>query len=218
MDTRHHPHAGQPIRRQGPATAQARIAVILVHGRGDSASGILALADTLDLADVTWLAPQASGHTWYPYSFLAPMERNQPGIDSGLLVLEGLVAMLDAEGIDSSRLAVMGFSQGACLAQEFAARHARRYHAVIGLSGGLIGPPGTPRNYAGAFDATPVFLGCSDVDFHIPAVRVSETAAVLRRMGANVTMKLYPGMGHLVNEDEIAHVNAMMQEVAGSTG
>ena len=210
MDTRHHPHAGQPIRRQGPATAQARIAVILVHGRGDSASGILTLADTLDLADVTWLAPQASGHTWYPYSFLAPMERNQPGIDSGLLVLEGLVAMLDAEGIDSSRLAVMGFSQGACLAQEFAVRHARRYHAVIGLSGGLIGPPGTPRNYAGAFDATPVFLGCSDIDPHIPVERVHESADVFKRMNAVVDERIYPRMGHTVNPDEIDAVRALL--------
>ena len=210
MDTRHHPHAGQPIRRQGPATAQARIAVILVHGRGDSASGILALADTLDLADVTWLAPQASGHTWYPYSFLAPMERNQPGIDSGLLVLEDLVAMLEAEGIDASRLAVMGFSQGACLAQEFAVRHARRYHAVIGLSGGLIGPPGTPRNYAGAFDATPVFLGCSDIDPHIPVERVHESADVFKRMNAVVDERIYPRMGHTVNPDEIDAVRALL--------
>ena len=210
MDTRHHPHAGQPIRRQGPATAQARIAVILVHGRGDSASGILTLADTLDLADVTWLAPQASGHTWYPYSFLAPMERNQPGIDSGLLVLEDLVAMLEAEGIDASRLAVMGFSQGACLAQEFAVRHARRYHAVIGLSGGLIGPPGTPRNYAGAFDATPVFLGCSDIDPHIPVERVHESADVFKRMNAVVDERIYPRMGHTVNPDEIDAVRALL--------
>ena len=210
MDTRHHPHAGQPIRRQGPATAQARIAVILVHGRGDSASGILTLADTLDLPDVTWLAPQASGHTWYPYSFLAPIERNQPGIDSGLLVLEDLVAMLEAEGIDASRLAVMGFSQGACLAQEFAVRHARRYHAVIGLSGGLIGPPGTPRNYSGAFDTTPVFLGCSDIDPHIPVERVHESADVFKRMNAVVDERIYPRMGHTVNPDEIDAVRALL--------
>jgi predicted esterase len=210
MDTRHHPHAGQPIRRQGPATAQARIAVILVHGRGDSASGILTLADTLDLPDVTWLAPQASGHTWYPYSFLAPLERNQPGIDSGLLILEDLVAMLDAEGIDHSRLALMGFSQGACLAQEFAARHARRYRAVIGLSGGLIGPPGTPRDYAGTFDATPVFLGCSDIDPHIPVERVHESADVFKRMNAIVDERIYPRMGHTVNADEIDAVRALL--------
>jgi len=210
MDTRRHPHAGQPIRRQGPAAAQARIAVILVHGRGDSASGILTLADTLDLPDVTWLAPQASGQTWYPYSFLAPMERNQPGIDSGLLVLEDLVAMLVAEGIDHSRLALMGFSQGACLAQEFAARHARRYRAVIGLSGGLIGPPGTPRDYAGTFEATPVFLGCSDIDPHIPVERVHESAEVFRRMNAVVDERIYPRMGHTVNADEIDAVRALL--------
>jgi predicted esterase len=211
MDTRHHPHAGQPIRRQGPATAQARIAVILVHGRGDSASGILALADTLDLADVIWIAPQASGHTWYPYSFLAPIERNQPGIDSGLLVLEDLVAMLDAEGIDDSRVALMGFSQGACLAQEFAARYARRYHAVIGLSGGLIGPPGTPRNYPGAFGGTPVFLGCSDIDPHVPVERVHESADVFKRMNAVVDERIYPRMGHTVNADEIDAVRALLR-------
>ena len=113
---------------------------------------------------------------------------------------------------------LLGFSQGGCLSLEFAARHATRYGGIAGLSGGLIGPDGTPRDYTGTFAGTPVFLGCSDIDFHIPAIRVSETAAVLRRMGADVTMKLYPGMGHLVNEDEIAHVSAMMLEVAGSSG
>lgn len=211
MDTRRHPHAGQPIRRQGPAAAQARIAVVLVHGRGDSASGILTLADAIDLPDITWLAPQAAGQTWYPYSFLAPLEQNQPGIDSGLLVLEDLVGMLAGEGIAAERVALMGFSQGACLAQEFAARHARRYHAIIGLSGGLIGPPGTPRSYPGSFERTPVFLGCSDIDPHIPVERVHESAEVFKRMDAVMDERIYPRMGHTVNAEEIEAVRALLQ-------
>ena len=205
-----HPHAHQPVLRRGPAAAQARLAVILVHGRGDSASGILGLADAFDAPDVTWLAPQAAGHTWYPYSFLAPMEQNEPGLTSGLAVLDGLVHALGSEGIPADRVVLMGFSQGACLAQEYAARHARRYHAIVGLSGGLIGPPGTPRDYAGSFDGTPVFLGCSDVDAHVPVERVRESSAVFTRMGARVDERIYPGMGHTVIDDEIAAVAALL--------
>ena len=212
MDTRRHPHAGQPIRRQGPAAAQARVAVILAHGRGDSASGILTLADALDLPDVTWVAPQAAGNTWYPYSFMAPMEENQPGLDSGLSLLQDLVGTLEGEGIDASRIALMGFSQGACLAQEFAARHPRRYRAIIGLSGGLIGPPGTPRDYGGSFEGTPVFLGCSDIDPHIPVDRVHESAVVFRRMHAVVDERIYRRMGHTVNADEIEAVRALLSQ------
>ncbi|HVL68346.1 MAG TPA: alpha/beta hydrolase [Vicinamibacterales bacterium] len=205
------PHAGQPVLRRGPAPAQARIAVVLVHGRGDSAAGILALADEFDLPDVTWVAPQAAGHTWYPYSFLAPLERNQPALDSALRTVGRLVSDLAAEGIGPDRIVLMGFSQGACLSQEFAARNARRYAAVIGLSGGLIGPPGTPRHYGGSFDETPVFLGCSDVDPHIPVERVHESAEVFRRMGASVDERIYRGLGHTVNHDEIAAVTALLR-------
>jgi predicted esterase len=210
MNPQQHPHGGQPVLRRGPATAQARTAVLLVHGRGDSASGILSLADQLDLPDVTWLAPQAAGHTWYPYSFLAPIERNQPWIDSGLAVLADLVRMLEEEGLPPARVALMGFSQGACLAQEFAARHARRYYAVIGLSGGLIGPPDTPRGYQGSFDGTAVFLGCSDIDAHIPVERVHESARVFTSMGARVDERIYPRMGHTVNADELDAVQALL--------
>lgn len=205
-----HPHAHQPVLRRGPAPAQARLAVVLVHGRGDSASGILGLADAFDAPDVTWLAPQAAGNTWYPFSFLAPMEQNEPGLSSGLAVLGGLVGTLGSEGIPADRVVLMGFSQGACLAQEFAARHARRYHAIVGLSGGLIGPPGTPRTYAGSFDGTPVFLGCSDVDAHIPVERVRESSAVFTRMGGRVDERIYPGMGHTIIDDEIAAVAALL--------
>ena len=204
------PHAGQPVMRRGPAPAQARLAVILVHGRGDSAAGILGLADEFAAADVTWIAPQAAGNTWYPYSFMSPMEKNEPGITSGLGVIAGLVDTLGTEGVPPERIVLMGFSQGACLSQEFAARHARRYHAVIGLSGGLIGPPGTPRDYIGHFDGTPVFLGCSDIDPHIPLERVNASAEVFRRMGASVDERIYPRLGHTVNYDEIEAVRALL--------
>ena len=205
------PHAGQPVRRKGPAPAQARLAVILIHGRGDSAAGILGLVDQFDVADVMWIAPDAAGHSWYPYSFLAPTAQNEPGLTAGLGVVDGLVNTLGAEGLQSDRIVLMGFSQGACLSQEFAARNARRYHAVIGLSGGLIGPPGTPRDYAGSFAGTPVFLGCSDIDPHIPLERVHESAEVFRRMGATVDERIYPRLGHTVNYDEIEAVRALLK-------
>lgn len=205
------PHAGQPILRRGPTPEQARLAVILVHGRGDSAAGILGLSDEFPLSDVLWVAPQAAEHTWYPYSFMAPMDRNQPGLDSGLRVIGALVDSLVAEGVALERVVLMGFSQGACLSQEFAALHARRYAAVVGLSGGLIGPPGSPRDYTGSFDGTPVFLGCSDVDPHIPVERVRESAEVFRRMGADVDERIYPRMGHTVNADEIAAVLRLLR-------
>jgi predicted esterase len=210
MQTPQDPHAGQPVLRRGPAPAQARLGVILVHGRGDSAAGILGLAEELDVPDVTWVAPQAAGHTWYPYSFLAPMTQNEPGLTSGLGVIGTLVGSLASEGIPAARVVLIGFSQGACLAQEFAARHARRYHAIAGLSGGLIGPPGTPREYAGSFDGTPVFLGCSDIDPHIPVARVHESAEAFRRMGAYVDERIYPSLAHTVNYDEADAVRALL--------
>ncbi|MBA3640250.1 MAG: dienelactone hydrolase family protein [Acidobacteria bacterium] len=211
METTHDPHAEQPVMRKGPAPGQARLAVILVHGRGDSAAGILGLVDEFDAADITWIAPQAAGQTWYPYSFMSPIAQNEPGITSGLGVIGGLVNSLGADGIGPDRVVLMGFSQGACLSQEFAARNARRYHAVIGLSGGLIGPPGTPRDYGGSFDGTPVFLGCSDIDPHIPVERVKESAEVFRRMGASVDERIYPRLGHTVNYDEIEAVRALLK-------
>ena len=205
------PHAGQPVLTRGPRPADARRAVILVHGRGATAESILTLADELKLEDVAYIAPQAAGQTWYPYSFLMPIARNEPGLSSGIAVIASLLDRLVADGVDASRIGLLGFSQGACLSLEFAARHARRYAGVFGLSGGLIGPAGTPRDYAGSFDGTPVFLGCSDVDPHIPLERVHESADVFRRMGAAVDERIYTGMGHTVISDEIAVVRALMQ-------
>lgn len=164
----------------------------------------------LALDDVTWLAPQASGSTWYPYSFLSPMERNEPNLTSALAAVGGAVERLAGEGVPGERVVLMGFSQGACLSLEYAARKPRRYAAVGALSGGLIGPPGTPRDYPGTLAATPVFLGCSDIDAHIPLERVRESAEVFRRMGAQVDERIYPGMGHTVNADEIEAVGALL--------
>lgn len=210
MASTDHPHEGQAVLHRGAPLAAARVAVILIHGRGDSAAGILGLVDAFDAPDVAWVAPQAAGNTWYPHPFLAPIEHNEPGITSGLRIIEGLLGRLETAAVSADRVVLMGFSQGACLAQEFAARNARRYHAIVGLSGGLIGPPGTSRDYAGSFDATPVLLGCSDIDPHIPLERVHESALVFKRMGAEVDERIYPRMGHTVNDDEIRAVQALL--------
>ena len=161
----------------------------------------------------TWpiLAPQAAGQTWYPYSFLSPIPKNEPFLTSALGVVAGLVRWLEEQGVPADRVAVLGFSQGACLTLEFAARNPRRYAAIVGLSGGLIGPPGTPRLYPGSLDGTPVFLGCSDIDPHIPVERVRESVAVLRTMKATVDERIYRGMGHTVNSDEVAAVAALLK-------
>jgi len=205
------PHGGQPVRAAGVPLAEARAAVVMVHGRGASAESILELAPLLADGNVAFVAPQAAGGQWYPYGFMEATARNEPGIGSGMRAIARLLDALQTAGIPPERTILLGFSQGACLATEFAARHARRYGGVACLSGGLIGPDGTSRDYAGSLDGTPVFLGCSDVDFHIPAARVRESADVLRRLGGEVTMRLYPGMGHTVNEDEIAAVRAMVR-------
>jgi predicted esterase len=204
------PHRGQPIVHRGPDPAAARLTAILVHGRNASASNILTIADDLGLADVAFLAPEAAGHTWYPYSFLKPLVDNEPGLTSALGVLDSIVGDLQRSGIASDRIAILGFSQGACLTLEYAARHARRYAAVAGFSGCVIGPDGTPRDYAGSMDGTPVFLGCSDVDPHIPLARVHETAGIFRRLDASVDERIYPGMGHLVSQDEIDAARSLL--------
>ena len=204
------PHRGQPILRRGPEPARARLALICIHGRGASAEDILTVADELELDDVAYLAPQAAGNTWYPYSFLAPLTDNQPGLNSALGVVASIVDDLSAQQIAAERVAVLGFSQGACLSLEYAARHARRYAAVIGFSGGLIGPPGAPREYTGSMDGTPLFIGCSDIDPHIPVERVRESAVVFRGLSAQVEERIYPRMGHTINGDEISRVRKLL--------
>jgi predicted esterase len=209
------PHQGQPVLATGEKLGEARAAMILVHGRGATAESILTLASEFEPAGFAFLAPQAADNTWYPYPFTAPLGYNEPYLSSALARLGELLAHVEASGIPAERTILLGFSQGACLASEFVARNARRYGGLVGLSGGLIGPDGTPRDYPGSLEGTPVFLGCSDVDPHIPAARVEHSAEVLARLGGVVDKRLYHGMGHTVNEDEIEAVRALMAALIG---
>lgn len=205
------PHRSQAVWTAGAPLDRAKAAMIMIHGRGATAESILSLAEALDQPGFTYLAPQAAGYTWYPNSFLAALPSNEPGLFSGLAVINSLFETLAEAGIPAERTMLLGFSQGACLSLEFTARNAQRYGGVAGLSGGLIGPDGTSRDYAGSLAGTPIFLGCSDIDPHIPQARVELSAEVLQKLGGAVTMRLYPGMGHLVNQDEIEFVQGMMQ-------
>jgi predicted esterase len=196
------PHQGHPLllAEAGEALEDALGAVVMIHGRGDSAAGILSLAPELAAPGIAFVAPQAEGSTWYPNRFTAPLERNEPYLGSALQAVGDAVA---AVGLPPERVMMLGFSQGACLGLEFAARNARRYGAVAGLSGGLIGPTVDESQYSGSLDGTPVLLGCSDVDPHIPLERVRESADLLERLGGVVDLRIYPRLGHTVNMDEI---------------
>jgi len=199
--------AGQPLDR-------ASAAMVLIHGRGGTAEGILSLGAELPHPGFAFLAPQALGNSWYPLSFLAPIERNEPGLSSALSAVSAVLDRLAEAGIDHQQTILLGFSQGACLALEFAARNARRYGGVVGLSGGLIGPDGTPRDYPGSFAGTPIFLGCSDRDPHIPKERVIGSADVFQRLGAKVSARLYPNLGHTINQEELDITRRIMDHVA----
>jgi phospholipase/carboxylesterase len=201
------------IVRAGAPIGAARAAVVLVHGRGASAEGMLSLADALAARDVAYVAPQASGHSWYPYSFLAPIAQNEPYLTNALNTISGVVGELGAQGVADERIVLLGFSQGACLALEYAARNARRFGGIVGFSGGLIGPEGMPRDHSGSLAGTPVFLGCSDIDSHIPLARVHESAEVLRKLGGQVSEQIYPGMGHTIIQDEIVHAQKILAAI-----
>ncbi|MDX9861748.1 MAG: alpha/beta fold hydrolase [Rhodospirillales bacterium] len=196
--------------RAGAPLADAAGAVVLLHGRGAGADDMLGLAEALARPDLAFLAPQAPGCTWYPYSFLAPLADNEPALGQALARVDATVAQLGRQGFSPERVVLLGFSQGACLALEYAARHARRYGGVVALSGGLIGPEGTIRDNDGWLAGTPVFIGCGDRDGHIPLWRVRESTDVLRGQGAEVTERIYPGMGHTVNDDEIGRVKTLL--------
>ena len=204
------PHAAQRVVHRGAAWTKARLAVILLHGRGGAPEDLLELADEWNVPDIAYLAPAAAGRTWYPESFLAPIDRNEPWLTSALLTVERVLGEIEHHGVPVERVAILGFSQGGCLGLEFAARHARRYRGVVGLSAGLIGPPGTPRAYGGSLAGTSVFLGCSDIDPHIPLTRVRESADVFRRLDGVVDERIYPDMGHSVNRDEVEAVKALL--------
>lgn len=207
------PHQGQPLLVAGVPLEQARAAMLMLHGRGASAQDILSVAGELAQPGFAYLAPQAAGHTWYPNSFLAPISQNEPALSSALALVDALLVHIATAGIPPERTIVLGFSQGGCLALEYVARHARRYGGIVGWSGGLIGPDDTPRDYQGSLAGTPVFLGCSDIDPHVPRTRVDVTADILRRLGGNVTERIYPNMGHMVNQDEVAFARGMMASV-----
>lgn len=211
------PHGQAQLYAAGAALDEASGAIIAIHGRGADAADIINLAGEVSPPSVVILAPNAVGQTWYPYRFIEPIERNEPYLTSALSLIDRLFARLAEAHIPPERVALLGFSQGACLALEYAARNARRFGAVIGYSGGLIGPLGATFDYPGSMDGTPVFLGCSDVDAHIPVGRVEETAEVMSGLGAAVDLRIYPGMGHTVNQDEIQAARAMLAPL-GSAG
>lgn len=199
----------------GAPLAEARAAMIMIHGRGDSAAGILGLVGAFPVADVAFVAPEATQNVWYPYPFMSALAVNQPWLDSALAAVDELVATVTAAGVPHDRLVLLGFSQGACLASEYAARHPRRYGGVVALSGGLIGPELEEGRYVGDLAGTPAFFGCSDVDPHIPIGRVTASAELYGARGAVVEQRTYPGFGHSVNQDEVDWVRALLESLAG---
>jgi len=209
------PHAGQPILQAGKPIGQAPAVVIMIHGRGAGPDNIIELAGAIGEPNATYLAPAAADRTWYPYSFMTEIAKNEPFLSSALSVLQALVAEVEAAGVKRDHIVMLGFSQGACLTTEFAIRNASRFGGFVAFSGGAIGPVGTKWDETGRFDGTPMFFGCSNIDAHIPEARVNESAAMCERMGAAVTKRIYPGMGHLVNDDEITHAKGIIQ-VLGS--
>jgi len=206
------PHAGQPVEQRGASLEDAERAVVLLHGRGARALGMLQFAEDLPSDDTAFLAPQASRATWYPKSFLEPTSENEPHFSSALALVGDVVDDV-TDHVPRERVLLLGFSQGACLASEFVARNPDRYGGLAVFSGGLHGPEGTTWDYDGDLDGTPVFLGCSDRDPHIPEERVHDTRDVFERMGADVTERIYEGMGHGVNEDELEYAAEMVADL-----
>jgi predicted esterase len=207
------PHQGQRVYAAGQPLAEAKSAMVLVHGRGATAPSILELSSVLTQPGMAYLAPQAANNTWYPYSFLSPIPQNEPGITSGLQAVADVVSEIEAAGIAAEHIIIGGFSQGACLASEYVARNAQKYGGLLIFSGGVIGPLGMARHYEGYLAGTPVFIGCSDVDPHIPVERVQETADVLTQLGGNVTLKIYPRMAHTIIQDEIDEAMKIVEKV-----
>lgn len=212
------PHEGLPVATRGRTPAESRGAVVMMHGRGRDTEDILSLADRFEVEALAYLAPAAEDGTWYPRSFLAPLEENEPSLSHALDVCDGLVRGLVQQGTPRRQIVLAGFSQGACLAAEYAVRNAGTYGGVLLFTGGLIGPPGTEWGGRGSFEGTPVFLGTSDVDEFVPLERVRESARVFEEMGADVTLRVYPGMDHVVNDDEIDLARQILQEVASGGG
>ena len=204
------PHGDQPLERAGTPLADATAAAILVHGRGASARSILQMGQQFHQPGLALLAPQAAGHTWYPNPFTAPVESNEPGRTSGLDAISAAIETAREASIPTEKIILLGFSQGGCLASEYVTRNPQRYGSLVALSGGLIGEKIDESEYDGDLAETPAFLGCSDVDPHIPEQRVHETATVLERLNADVETRIYEGMGHTVNQDELDQIRSMV--------
>lgn len=211
--TREGPHQGQPVLGAGETLDNAQAAMIMIHGRGASAQDILTLVPELNQEGFAYIAPQAASQVWYPNPFMSPIRSNEPALSSAFALVGTLLSKISEAGIPPERTMLLGFSQGACLTVEYVARNATRYGAVAALSGGLIGPDGTSRDYPDSLENTPVFFGCSDIDPHIPKERVNDSAKWMQQLGGNVTKRLYPGMGHTINQDEIDFVRGMMQSL-----
>lgn len=207
------PHATAPLFAAGTPLSEARAVMVLVHGRGARAQDILTLSVPLALDGLAFVAPQADGGTWYPNRFIAPIESNEPFLTGALAAIDRTVDTVRAAGFTDDRIVLGGFSQGACLSSEYAARRARRWGGVAAFSGALIGPPGQEFRYDGSFEGMPAFFGCSDVDAHIPEPRVLESAQVYEAMGAKVTARIYPSMGHTIIDEETTIVKAMLEGV-----
>ncbi|HEY1948802.1 MAG TPA: dienelactone hydrolase family protein [Bryobacteraceae bacterium] len=207
------PHRDQPVLQAGKPLAEAKGAVILLHGRGASAEDILGLGDAFEHPGLAYLAPGAAGHSWYPYSFLAPFEKNEPWLSSALKKIAATVEHVMEVGIPREKIVIAGFSQGACLATEFTARHGVGLGGLIAFTGGLIGPPETKFSYPGSLAQMPAFLGTGDPDPHVPWERVEESAAVLRSLGAGVTLRRYPGLPHTISQNEIDEAKKLIAAV-----
>ncbi|SPE42552.1 Phospholipase/Carboxylesterase [Candidatus Sulfopaludibacter sp. SbA3] len=197
----------------GHALKGAAGAVILLHGRGGSVEDILSLSQEFDLPQFAWLTPEAAGRTWYPYSFLSPIQQNEPWLTAALDKVKRTVEDARRTGIPLDKIVIAGFSQGACLATEFVARNAARYGGLIAFTGGLIGPPGTEFSYAGSLAGTPAFFGSGDPDPHVPWPRVQESASVVSRLGAQVVLKRYPGLPHTVSREEIEEARRLIASI-----
>jgi len=206
-------HQGQPVIQVGAELSQAKAAMVLLHGRGATAEDILTITNELNQPEFVYFAPQAFGNTWYPFSFLEPLHQNEPWLSSALSVIADILQEIQTGGLTLQQVVLLGFSQGGCLCLEYAARNAQRYGGLVGLSAGLIGPIGMPRNYEGDCASTPAFLGCDERDMHIPAQRVQETTDILKELGCDVNEKLYSGLGHSINRDEIFTVQSMMRSL-----
>jgi len=207
------PHRDGAVLRYGAPLDQAAGAMILLHGRGGSAEDILSLAREMYLPALAYLAPEAALHTWYPYSFLAPIEQNQPWLSSALRRVESVLELVTQSGITTTQIVIAGFSQGACLATEFVASHPKRYGGLLAFTGGLIGPPGADLKHEGSFDGMPAFLGSGDPDPHVPWHRVEESARVLGQMGAITTLRRYQGRSHTISNEELELGRRLIQQV-----